>query len=287
MVRWASLHHNPTAPLPNHMLPNCSHFRGNMARGAFCKSAFHAEVAPVPLAFIERMRNNSSLPRFLLPLSKSPWNLPSDFVPFWAMVEPVLFCAFLLVTSLAFTSVRPTNVENSLLHQPPSHTNFFAKFRCFQSTLPSSSCATMPERAPAKYPHSILQIHALFLTSLGQMYLISTLASPPSIKGGPCGHVYTPHESRKELLPSHLSPHLNFLSLLHARFSWFAIPFSRPHAFCPVLSGQGGEFLYFEAIASMNKDREVVLFCPRSQPFRGSYPHCMDSPGPCWHHARS
>ena len=41
---------------------------------------------------------------------------PSDFVPFLKMVYPVRFCSFLLVTGLARTLIRPTNVEESVLH---------------------------------------------------------------------------------------------------------------------------------------------------------------------------
>ena len=52
----------------------------------------------------------------MLPFSESIWNPPSDFVPLLAVVELVLFCAFLFVTGLAFISLRPTYVEESFLH---------------------------------------------------------------------------------------------------------------------------------------------------------------------------
>ena len=66
---------------------------------------------------------------FLLPLSEGLRDLPSDFVPFWAMLEPVLFCAFRLVTRVAFTLMRPTNVEESFLH--PS--SLQKSFSCYSS----------------------------------------------------------------------------------------------------------------------------------------------------------
>ena len=64
----------------------------------------HTEVASTPLTFTEKVRHYSSVPlpfflrrsRFLLPLSDGLRNLPPDFVPFWTVVKPVLFCAFLL-----------------------------------------------------------------------------------------------------------------------------------------------------------------------------------------------
>ena len=134
---------------------------------------FHAEVAPVPLAFTERMRNKSplSLPlslgsfRFLLPLSESPWNLPSDFVPFWAMMKPVLFCAFLIETSLTFTVDRPANVEKSLLHPA----TFQHQFSGHVSTLfsPISLCLLSQQGQSRLQPDTLLQffIHALLPTS--------------------------------------------------------------------------------------------------------------------------
>ena len=78
---------------------------------------FLTEMTLVPLAFTERVRHNTHLPfplleisRFLLSLSESPWDLPSDLVPFWPMTKPVLFCAFLFVTGLTFTFIRSTKV---------------------------------------------------------------------------------------------------------------------------------------------------------------------------------
>ena len=51
----------------------------------------------------------------MLQLPENFWNLSSDFFSFWAVVEPVLFCAFLLVKGLTLTGVRPINIEQSLL----------------------------------------------------------------------------------------------------------------------------------------------------------------------------
>ena len=58
----------------------------------------------------------------MLPLSEGLLDLPSDLVPFWAIVESVLFCTLLFVTSLTLTFFRPTDVEEFLLH-PPSIQN--------------------------------------------------------------------------------------------------------------------------------------------------------------------
>ena len=79
----------------------------------------HTKVAPVPLAFTEMMLNDTSLPLplllwiscCLLQLSESLWDLPSDFVAHWAVVEPMLLCAFLHMASLTLTDIRPTNIE--------------------------------------------------------------------------------------------------------------------------------------------------------------------------------
>ena len=95
---------------------------------------------------------------------------------------------------------------------------------------------------------------------------------------------------------SHLSPHLNSLNLPHARFFLFVIPLSGPNSFCPVLSGHGGKFLlynktiYFHQYGQKNRTLFTCCCChlsPLFQPLRGSHHHCMDSPGPSWHHTRT
>ena len=102
-------------------------------------------------------------------LSESLWDLPSDFVPFWAVVKPGHFCSFLLLAGLTLTFVRPTDLVEFFCTQPPSSTNFLATFRCFPPILPLSSCATKPEPDPAKYPPSILHTHALLPTSTNRL----------------------------------------------------------------------------------------------------------------------
>ena len=82
----------------------------------------HTEVASIPLAFTERVRDYASLslPFFLrrcllLPLSEGLWNLSPYCVPFLTVVKPVLLCAFLHLASLTLTDIRPANIEWSLL----------------------------------------------------------------------------------------------------------------------------------------------------------------------------
>ena len=79
----------------------------------------HTEVSRI-FALAEWMRYNISLGHFhyffkrcrlLLPFSENLWNLSSDFVTFWAVAEPVLFCAFLFLASLTLTDIRPINIE--------------------------------------------------------------------------------------------------------------------------------------------------------------------------------
>ena len=110
--------HAPHFPAVPRREPSVATWPLNPSAGApalmlFRLQLFPTEMIPVPLAFTERMRNNASLPlplllrssRFVLPLSESLWDLTSDLVPFWAMVEPELFCAFLFVTCLALTFI--------------------------------------------------------------------------------------------------------------------------------------------------------------------------------------
>ena len=121
MVRWtsnaASIEPSrakaPSLHRPNHMSQQRA-VRGSMAHEDFCWLApalvllglphLHAEVAPVPLALAEKVRDNSPLPlplflrsfRFLLPIFEILWDLPSDLVPFWAMKKPVFSVPFSL-----------------------------------------------------------------------------------------------------------------------------------------------------------------------------------------------
>ena len=129
------LNHRPTvcSPLPSGTQQGA--VSGNVALAPVLVllrlSLFHAEVVPVPLAFTGRMRYNTSLPLplllrgscFLLQLSEGLWNLPSDLVPLWAMVEPVFFCAFLRVANLTLTDVGPINIEQSMLRPSTFHEN--------------------------------------------------------------------------------------------------------------------------------------------------------------------
>ena len=80
-------------------------------------------MTPVPLALTCRMRYTTSLPlphflrgsRLLFALSEGLRNLPPEFVPFWTVVKPMLFCSFLLVTGLTLTYVRPANIKKPFL----------------------------------------------------------------------------------------------------------------------------------------------------------------------------
>ena len=86
----------------------------------------HSEVASKPLAFTERVRDDTSLPlplflrrsRLLLPLSEGLRNLLPDFVPMWTVVKPVLLSAFLHL------DIRPANIEQSLLRPTSFQQNF-------------------------------------------------------------------------------------------------------------------------------------------------------------------
>ena len=83
----------------------------------------HTEIPSVPLAFTDKMRDNTSLPLplflrsplFLLQLSESLWDLLLIPLPFWTVVEPVLFSMFFRLPSLTLTGIRPANIEQSLL----------------------------------------------------------------------------------------------------------------------------------------------------------------------------
>ena len=104
----------------------------------------------------------------MLPLSECLQNLPSDFVPFWTVVKPVLFCAFLLVTGLTLAYIRPANVEESLLHPASFQNQFSGNLSVLFSDL---ACCT-----------------SIFFTSSGQTYLMSILTSPSNIKVCHCSH---------------------------------------------------------------------------------------------------
>ena len=134
------------------------------------------------------------------------------------MMESVLFCTFLLETSV---TLHPTNHCRKVSSAPnllPKRI-FWPRFGAFQSSLPSSSCATRPELAPDKYPPSILHTHALRPTSssrlfwpaaeafsshlFGQTHLMSILLSPSNIKGRAAAAIlYLDHGSRTSLLPA-------------------------------------------------------------------------------------
>ena len=120
--------------------------------------------------------------RFLLPLPGSLWDLPYYFVPFWAMEDPVLFWAVPPCGRLSMT--QPMSKSLFCTH-PPSTKFFLATFRCFPSTLPSSSYATR-------------QGTSNFFTSSGHTYLMAFLKSPSKIKVCQCGHLMPrsrPHTS--------------------------------------------------------------------------------------------
>ena len=62
--------------------------------------------------------------------------------------------------------------------------------------------------------------------------------------------------------------------------------FSSPNSFCPERSGQCGKS---SSTSRPYACRTLFARCcchlsPQFQPFRGSHPHCTDSPSPCWHH---
>ena len=118
-------------------------------------------------------------------------------VPFWTMVETVFFSAFLLVTSLTFTFIRPTNVEQSLLHPASFQNQFSCNVSMFFSPIFLRLLAQQCQ------PDTILQFfifmrccpllpirlfwpccNSIFFTSLGQTYLISIFIS--SLKTSVC-----------------------------------------------------------------------------------------------------
>ena len=106
--------------------------------------------APVPLPlFLWNVR-------LLLPLSESLWNLPSDFVPFWAVVEPVLSpCGKLDVHFHPTTQCGQVSAAPNLLPEPI----FWPRFDASLSTLRLSSQQGQSQLQPN--PHSILHVHAL------------------------------------------------------------------------------------------------------------------------------
>ena len=161
----------------------------------------HSEVASIPLAFTERVRDDTSLPlplflrrsRLLLPLSEGLRNLQPDFVIFWTVEEPVLFCAFLFVTSLTCTYIRPANIEQSLLRPTSSRKIFLATLPCFSVQF---SFTFFRKRAKRWFePYSLFRLFMLvfccpllpvsdralctsiFLTSFGHTYLMSIVIS--------------------------------------------------------------------------------------------------------------
>ena len=90
----------------------------------------------------------------MLPLSASIWNRPSDFVPFWATVEPVHFCAILFVTGSALALIRPTNVEESLLHPASFQYHFSGYFPMLFS--PFFVCLFAQQRQSWLQPNTLL-----------------------------------------------------------------------------------------------------------------------------------
>ena len=109
---------------------------------------------------------------------KNLWNLSSDHVPFWAVVEPVLFCAFLLLASLTLTDIRPVNIEWSLFAS-----NFLPRRSCwlhydaFQSNFPSFFDAKEQALVPAMLLLPTPHTRALLPTSSSTLIEPSVSAS--------------------------------------------------------------------------------------------------------------
>ena len=236
--------------------------------------------------------------------------LKASGMPFRAVVEPVLFGTFLLVTSLTLTFVRPTDVVEFLLHPTSFQYQFSGQVSMLFSPHSLSSCATRPVPAPAKYTPSILHTHALLLTSSNGLCWPVAKAFSSHLLGKhiscqffvafkyqgvtlrPLDTQTTGLAHHRSCWTSHLPPYLSFSNLFHPSFCLFMMPFSNLGPSCPVMSGQGGEFLlYFEAICFHKQgQRGCTFFCPlllNVLSFCWGQTHCMHSPSPRWHHTRS
>ena len=179
---------------------------------------------------------------FLLPLSEGLSNLPSDLVPFGTVVKPALFCAFLLVTGLTFTLIRPMS-KSLCCTQPPSKNNCLATFRCFsvQSSfvfLLSNAKASSSQIPSVNSSYSCFAAHFF-----QQMFWPAPEACSSHLLGKHISYRcfcrlrisrcatkatwYPYHGSRtSSCRSSYLLPHLNFSNLFHPSFSLFMIPFS-------------------------------------------------------------
>ena len=125
---------------------------GNVALETFC---WHAPVFLQPCShgfhWVDALQHLFviSIPffwgsRLLISLSENLWDLPSDLVPFWALVEPVLFCAFHQVTGLALSSDQPKS-------KSPFCTQRLSRKSVFATAL-LSSFAAESELAPVTLP---------------------------------------------------------------------------------------------------------------------------------------
>ena len=172
------------------------------------------KVTSVPLAFNERVRDYASLPlpfflrrsRLLLPLSEGFRNIPPHRVRFRTVVKPVLFCAFLHLTSLTLTDVRPSNVEQSFFCvQPPSKKIFLATLRCFsvqfsftfflkRANLGSSHAPSFNSSYSSLAAHFFQYTDRalctnIYLTLFGHTYLMSIVISSLKTSVCQCGRL--------------------------------------------------------------------------------------------------
>ena len=241
----------------------------------------HTEVASIPLTFTERVRDYTSLPlplflrrsRLLFPFSEGLRNIPPSFVPFWTVVKPVLFCAFLHLAGLTLTYIRPANMEQPLLRPtsfqedlsghisvllgrpsllsppPPSLTFAFLRKRAGAGSIHAPSFSSSPFVLCCHFFQHIPHVDSCLIIKDQCVQMRPFYAQIAGLTHHcPCR-------------PSHLLPHRNFLNfasstLLFVRgaivqsklllpsteWPWWKV--SRPHA-------------------SINKDKEVVHFWPR------------------------
>ena len=128
----------------------------------------------------------------MLPFPESFQNTSPHCVPFPTVVEPLLFCTFLLLTSLTLTVVRPSNIEYFFLRPAsfqndlPCHISMLFSPISFFSFHSHHGLPWFKPCSPLYY--SCLAAHffqytdralctSIFLTSFGHTYLMSSFVS--------------------------------------------------------------------------------------------------------------
>ena len=177
-------------------------------------------------------------------------NTSSIWVPFSASHNPSISCAM-----SEFHTAHLFFLPNRDL-QAPSKTNFLATFRCFSVQTPYAFFRNKAKASSSQTP-SFNAFMLLLPTSSSRLSWPAATACSSHLLGEhisyrcfcrlqrsrvrQCGHLIPRSRGLARHCPcwsSYMPPHLNFLNILHPRFSLVVIPFSRMDSFCPVLGGQ-------------------------------------------------